>query len=122
MRTKGPLKILCIADHVDPLVYTTAVKERFGDVDAVLSCGDLNRNYYEFIVSMLNVPFVYVLGNHSPFSLDSSEFKFYSFSVAGGRWDNEKRLFIGGNHADGKVRYIKNLDLLVGGFGGLYPV
>lgn len=105
---KKPLEILCIADHVDPLIYSESLKKRYGHVDAVLSCGDLKRNYYEFIVSNLNVPFVYVLGNHSNFSIEKSVTEDLS----------EERLFSGGRLADGKSVYLKKLDLLVAGFGG----
>ena len=48
------MKILCIADHVDPLVYSPQIKQRFGDVDMVLSAGDLPLHYYDFVVSNLN--------------------------------------------------------------------
>ncbi|MFW6208587.1 MAG: metallophosphoesterase, partial [Spirochaetota bacterium] len=47
-------KILCISDHVDPLIYSNQLKERFKDIDLVLSAGDLDRPYYGFIVSTLN--------------------------------------------------------------------
>lgn len=33
-------------------------------VDLVLSCGDLEHEYLEFLVSMLDVPLLYVPGNH----------------------------------------------------------
>ncbi|HAK45304.1 MAG TPA: metallophosphoesterase [Spirochaeta sp.] len=108
------LKILCIADHVDPLVYSNALKEHFGDVNAVISCGDLKRNYYDYIVSTLNIPFVYVLGNHSQFSIEksmSNEFNYENLK-------NRKRLFPGGILADGRCRYLKELNLIVIGFGG----
>ncbi|MBI9102538.1 MAG: metallophosphoesterase [Spirochaetales bacterium] len=118
---KETREFLCIADHVDPLIYTASVKERFGHVDAVFSCGDLKRNYYEFIVSMLNVPFIYVLGNHSPFSLDKSDLSSdYDFS-GGGCNDSDlrrRKLFGGGLHVDGRVTYLKKQDLIAAGFGG----
>lgn len=37
-----------------------------GDVDAVISCGDLPFAYLEYIVTFLGVPLYYVLGNHDP--------------------------------------------------------
>ena len=58
------MKILCIADHKDPLVYSTNMKNRFSDVDFVLSAGDLPLEYYGFIASMLNKPILFVFGNH----------------------------------------------------------
>ncbi len=62
---KGPLKILCISDHIDPLVYSGSIRSRFPDVAFVLSAGDLPLEYYDFIVSMLNKPLYFVFGNHN---------------------------------------------------------
>lgn len=59
------MKILCIADHIDPLVYSDSIKSRFEDIDLVLSCGDLPLSYYDYIVSMLNKPLLFVFGNHN---------------------------------------------------------
>ena len=58
------MRLLCIADHVDPLIYSTGLKERYGKVDIVLSAGDLQLGYYDFIVSSLNRPLFFVFGNH----------------------------------------------------------
>ncbi len=62
---KRPIKILCVSDHVDPLVYSPLAAERFGDVDLVISAGDLSMKYLGFISSMLNKPVVFVFGNHN---------------------------------------------------------
>jgi Icc-related predicted phosphoesterase len=58
------VKILVVSDQVIAGIYSAQVRERFGDVDMVLSCGDLPYSYLEYIVSMLNVPCFYVHGNH----------------------------------------------------------
>jgi len=58
------MRLLCIADHVDPLIYSAGLKERYGKVDLVLSAGDLTLGYYDFIVSSLNRPLFFVYGNH----------------------------------------------------------
>jgi len=58
------MKILCVADEVDPLVYSSRIKDRFGDVELVLAAGDLPFEYLGFISSMLNCPLLYVEGNH----------------------------------------------------------
>ena len=58
------MRILCVSDQVDPLVYTPRLKERFGGVDLVLAAGDLPMEYLGFIASMLNKPLLYVEGNH----------------------------------------------------------
>jgi hypothetical protein len=59
------MKILCVADHVDPLVYSPAIRSRFQDVQMVLSAGDLPLSYYDFIMSTLNKPLLFVFGNHN---------------------------------------------------------
>lgn len=59
------MKILCVSDQIDPLVYSNAVKERFADVDVVISAGDLPMEYIDFIVSSLNTPTFFVFGNHN---------------------------------------------------------
>jgi hypothetical protein len=58
------MKVLCIADHVDPFIYSAGIKSRFRDVDLVLSAGDLSLEYYDYIVSSLNKPLFFVFGNH----------------------------------------------------------
>jgi Icc-related predicted phosphoesterase len=58
------MKILAISDEVVPQVYDASMKTRFADVDLVLSCGDLPHYYLEYVVTMLNVPLYYVMGNH----------------------------------------------------------
>ncbi len=60
-----PLKILSLSDKQVDSIYSSQVRERFGDVDLVLGCGDLAYYYLEFVVSMLDVPLYYVRGNHS---------------------------------------------------------
>lgn len=59
------LKILCISDKIDPLIYSSNIKNRFNDIDLILSAGDLELKYYGFIVSSLNKPLLFVFGNHN---------------------------------------------------------
>lgn len=59
------MKILCVADHLDPLVYSAAIKERYGDVELVIGAGDLPMSYLGFIASSLNKPVLFVFGNHN---------------------------------------------------------
>jgi Icc-related predicted phosphoesterase len=58
------MRLLCLADHVDPLIYSNGLKERYGKVDFVLSAGDLALGYYDFVISTLNKPLYFVFGNH----------------------------------------------------------
>lgn len=59
------MKILCVSDAVDPLVDSPGIRERFSDVELVLSAGDLPTEYLSFIVTVLNKPLLFVFGNHN---------------------------------------------------------
>lgn len=58
------MRILAVSDEIVPRIYHPSVRERFGEVELVLGCGDLPPSYLEFIVSSLDVPCLYVPGNH----------------------------------------------------------
>jgi uncharacterized protein len=60
------LKILAVSDVVVERLYSAHFAEHFHDVALILGCGDLPYEYLEFLVSALNVPLVYVPGNHDP--------------------------------------------------------
>jgi Icc-related predicted phosphoesterase len=60
------LKILAVSDMVVDRLYSTQVAERFRDVQMILGCGDLPNDYLEFLVTSMNVPLLYVPGNHDP--------------------------------------------------------
>lgn len=66
------MKILCVSDQIDPLVYSSRVKERFSDIDLILCAGDLPSDYIDFIVSSLNKQAYFIFGNHN-----LSEFSYY---------------------------------------------
>jgi Icc-related predicted phosphoesterase len=65
---KRATRILIVADEVSPRLDRPEVKEIRPDL--VVSCGDLPYDYLEYLVSLLNVPLVFVPGNHDP-STDS---------------------------------------------------
>ena len=60
------MKILAVSDVVVERLYSTQFAKHFRDVDMILGCGDLPYEYLEFLVSALNVPLLYVPGNHDP--------------------------------------------------------
>ncbi|MFI3257412.1 MAG: metallophosphoesterase [Spirochaetales bacterium] len=66
------MKILCVSDQIDPLVYSSEAKEYFKDIDIILCAGDLAMEYVDYIVSTLNKPTYFVFGNHN-----LEEFCFY---------------------------------------------
>lgn len=66
------MRVLTISDEVVPLVYSLQVKERFADVAVIFGCGDLPYYYLEFVMTMLDVPCFYVMGNHDHDELTGS--------------------------------------------------
>ena len=60
------MKILCISDRVESMLYGPNLNSYARGVEAVISCGDLPFDYLEYIVTFLGVPVYYVLGNHDP--------------------------------------------------------
>ncbi len=109
------MKILCVADHIDPLVYSDSIKSRFKDIDLVLSCGDLPLNYYDYIVSMLNKPLLFVFGNHNLKQLmyyqGKGEISRFSFSATSPAFKS-----VGATYINGKV--LRKYGLIIAGLGG----
>lgn len=64
------MNILCLADEEDSFLYEYYSKDKTKDVDLILSCGDLKKEYLEFIVTMSNKKLVYVYGNHDNKEID----------------------------------------------------
>jgi Icc-related predicted phosphoesterase len=91
------MKILCVSDQIDPLIYTDTVKQRYTDVDFILSAGDLPIEYLDYIANNLEKPLLFVFGNHE--AGDSSSHK------------------NGGAYIDAKVRHRNKL--IVAGLGGV---
>ena len=60
------MKILCISDRVEPMLYGPNLTAYAEGVEAVISCGDLPFDYLEYIITLLGAPVYYVLGNHDP--------------------------------------------------------
>jgi Icc-related predicted phosphoesterase len=60
------LKILAVSDMVVDRLYSTQVADRFREVELILGCGDLPYDYLEFLVSAMNIPLLFVPGNHDP--------------------------------------------------------
>ncbi len=99
------MRFLCVSDQIDPLIYSTALKERYGDLDAVFCAGDLPMDYVDFIVTSLNKPTYFVFGNH-----DLKEFDYYKkehaqdFSVIANAYSAKSGAHQhGGDYASNKI-------------------
>jgi len=53
-----------LSDQVREILYSSSLRSAFKEIDFVLSCGDLPFPYLEFVLTTLNVPLLYVPGNH----------------------------------------------------------
>jgi Icc-related predicted phosphoesterase len=58
------ITLLAIADQISPVLYEHFCLERWQAIDLIVSCGDLPPEYLDFLCSSLNVPLLYVRGNH----------------------------------------------------------
>ena len=58
------MKILIVADEENRYIWDHFDKEKFSDIDLMISCGDLKGSYLSFLVTMINAPLFYVHGNH----------------------------------------------------------
>ena len=99
------MKILCVSDQIDPLIYTNTIKQRYADVDLVLSAGDLPMEYLDFIVSTLNKPLLFVFGNHHT--------EDYTNCKTTGQFEIH---FHGATYIDARVR--SEAGLIIAGLGG----
>lgn len=112
------MKILCISDDKDRLVYSSYIKNHFKDIDLVIGAGDLSLSYYEFIISSLNKPLFFVFGNHNlegynRYMNPNKDAKLISPS-------NNLENIYGGECLDGKVIRDKKTGLIIAGLGGSY--
>lgn len=110
------MKILCISDQIDPLIYSNTIKDRFSDIDLVLSAGDLPLDYLEFIVTSLNKPLLFVFGNHNlkelPFYRPTFEDRLRTYSAQ----EEQEALTSGAVHIGSKI--YRDGNLIIMGLGG----
>ena len=80
------MKILLLADEEMPGLWDYFDKEKLEGIDLILSCGDLQAAYLEFLVTMARCPLLYVHGNHdaaysrrTPGGCEDIDGKLYNF-------------------------------------------
>ncbi|MGA2481117.1 MAG: metallophosphoesterase [Spirochaetia bacterium] len=106
------MRLLCIADHVDPVIYSNGLKARYGTVDMVVSAGDLTFGYYDFVISTLNKPLYFVFGNHHLEARAEFGKPADPFARSPEGWSSGA----GAICIEGKVRRVKGL--IIAGLGG----
>lgn len=101
------MKILAISDEVVDFIYSPAVKDRYGDVDLIVGCGDLPFYYLEFVVSILNKPLYMVPGNHDAHNQYMSDGRILDHAEGttnvDGEFANENGILLAG--LGGSIRY-----------------
>jgi Icc-related predicted phosphoesterase len=95
------MRVLTVSDQVNEQLYSPALKQVACDVELILSCGDLPSDYLEYILSTLNVPLFYVMGNHGGAGGDKPEPE--GAENIDGRVVEAKGLLIAG--LEGSMRY-----------------
>lgn len=58
------MKILAVSDIESKSLYDYFSPEKIEGVELIIGCGDLDEEYLEFLVTMANVPLLYIHGNH----------------------------------------------------------
>ncbi|MBR2811162.1 MAG: metallophosphoesterase [Solobacterium sp.] len=58
------MKVLIVADREEPGLWDYFNPRRTEGVQLILSCGDLDPAYLEFLTTMVNAPLLFVRGNH----------------------------------------------------------
>ena len=58
------MKVLAVSDIESPSLYDYFSPEKVEGVELIVGCGDLRMEYLEFLVTMMNVPLIYIHGNH----------------------------------------------------------
>ena len=58
------MRILAISDVTAKYYFDYYTPGKLDGFDLILACGDLHREYLEFLVTMSNKPVLYVHGNH----------------------------------------------------------
>ena len=109
------MRILCVSDTQDSIVYSPGGKQYVGKVDLALSCGDLPLECYDYISTVYSCDVCYVYGNHN--LQHFSQAMNSNLIVEKVRKEDMLPVFFG-NMVDGKTMYFKEKNIIVAGLGG----
>ena len=110
------MKILAVSDKEDAKLqdFILANPSLSKKIDFILSCGDLSKNYLEFLVDSIKKDFFFVEGNHSV--LNNGESKDYFNKVVDKVYGNEQYFSLGGINLHSRMEIFK--DYILVGFEG----
>lgn len=106
------VRVLAVADEIAPSVHDPGVTRLAPDL--VLAAGDLPWDYLEFLSSILDVPVVFVPGNHDP-AVETPATGLRGLIAGYGRPPRDVRP-LGCVNADGEV--VEAAGLTIAGLGG----
>ena len=58
------MRILAVSDIESKYLYDYYTPGKLDNIDMIIACGDLSVDYLEFLVTLADVPLLYVHGNH----------------------------------------------------------
>jgi len=110
------MKILAVSDKEDVKLQDFIFKnsEVIKNIDFIVSCGDLSKNYLEFIVDSVRKNFFFVEGNHPTFN--NSPIKDYLDKVVDKLYNKEQYFSLGGINLHARMEIFK--DYILVGFEG----
>ena len=127
------MKLLCIADEECKALWDYYTPDKIEGVDLIIACGDLNRQYLEYLTTMVPVPVLYVHGNHDEnydhhppegaICLDDNLFVYHGLRIVGlggscryrtGAWQfTEAEMKRRISHLRSKIQHAGGVDILV---------
>jgi len=118
------VKILCISDNTDQLIYSRNAGERYKDVDFVISAGDLPLTYYDYIATVLKKDIFWVYGNHNLEEFERNMHITRACADASSMRELVAEEFtlpiFSGSFCDGKVIHDREHDIIIAGLGGSF--
>ena len=61
------MRILTVSDMESKYLYDYYTPGKLDNIDLIIACGDLSVGYLEFLVTLADVPLLYVHGNHDDY-------------------------------------------------------
>lgn len=116
------MKILAVSDETSSVLENLVVRSpgKLKGIDLVLACGDLDREYIEFLVDGLDKEFFFVSGNHVQ---EEEEHESSGFELIDRLWDTIKTSaekiissIAGQDDLHGRIGVFR--DYFIVGFGG----
>lgn len=59
------MKVLLVADKESKYIWDHFDRDRFKDIEMIISCGDLKADYLSYLVTLIKAPLYYIHGNHN---------------------------------------------------------